>query len=382
MPTKRTRRSFGSISRLPSGRYRARYTGPDLAWHNAPHTYGSKVDAEGWLAAERRLIDLDQWTPPKERSKRRETSSRTVADAVADYISARDVRPGTVRNYNSVLKHRIVPYLGSTPVGKLTKSDVRSWVTRIRKEHPDTRSRNSQAYSLLASTMKREVEEGTVESSPCQVPQARRAPKPERVPLLTRNEYREILVNISDRYRLMTEVVAGCALRIGEATELRVSDVRVVSSDPLIVTVSISRTISWLVGGPVVGRPKSEAGIRTVAVPPHIAGRLNRHVTKRRRVDGKDALLFLNREGQQVRATKYREVFVRAATKAGRPDVSPHDLRHYGAVQAAHAGATVRELMDRLGHETPDMAVHYQHTAQGRDAEIAARMSEQFGDRG
>ena len=38
--------------------------------------------------------------------------------------------------------------------------------------------------------------------------------------------------------------------------------------------------------------------------------------------------------------------------------------------------------MDRLGHETPDMAIHYQHTAQGRDAEIAARMSEMYDERG
>lgn len=378
MPPRGTRRSFGSISKLPSGRYRARYTGPDLAWHNAPHTYSAKVDAEGWLAAERRLIDLDQWTPPKERSKRRESSTRTVADAVTDYVENRDVRPGTVRNYRSVSEHRIVPYLGSTPVGKLTKSDVNSWVTQIRKDHPETRSRNSQAYGLLASVMKREVEEGSIEVSPCQVPQARRAPKPKRKPLLESQEYQALLDNLSDRYRFMTELMAGCALRVGEATELRVSDIRKTSSDPLVVTVSVSRTISWLKGGPVIGEPKSEAGIRTVTVPPHIAPRLIELVAERKREGGNDALLFLNRDGRQVRATKYREVLVRAARKVERGDLSPHQLRHYGAVQAARTGATIRELMDRIGHETPDMAIHYQHTAQGRDAEIAARMSEMF----
>ena len=45
--------------------------------------------------------------------------------------------------------------------------------------------------------------------------------------------------------------------------------------------------------------------------------------------------------------------FGRARTKAGRPDLRFHDLRHTGAMMAAHAGATIAELMGRLGHATP-----------------------------
>jgi integrase len=52
-----------------------------------------------------------------------------------------------------------------------------------------------------------------------------------------------------------------------------------------------------------------------------------------------------------------------------------HDLRHVGAVLAAQSGATTAELMHRLGHTTPAMALRYQHVAEGRDAEIAVRLS-------
>ena len=38
-----------------------------------------------------------------------------------------------------------------------------------------------------------------------------------------------------------------------------------------------------------------------------------------------------------------------------------HDLRHVGAVLAAQSGATTAELMYRLGHTTPQMALRYQH---------------------
>ena len=41
------KRGFGSIRKLPSGRYQARYTGPDGGEHKAPKTFAEKIDAEG-----------------------------------------------------------------------------------------------------------------------------------------------------------------------------------------------------------------------------------------------------------------------------------------------------------------------------------------------
>ena len=46
-------------------------------------------------------------------------------------------------------------------------------------------------------------------------------------------------------------------------------------------------------------------------------------------------------------------VFYPAREAAGRPDLRFHDLRHTGAVLAAQTGATLAELMGRLGHSTP-----------------------------
>jgi len=43
------KRGFGQITRLLSGRYRARYTGPDTKLHNAPTTFDSKLEAEALL---------------------------------------------------------------------------------------------------------------------------------------------------------------------------------------------------------------------------------------------------------------------------------------------------------------------------------------------
>ncbi len=52
-----SRRRFGSIRRLQSGRWQARYDGLDLVRYTGPLTFHTKGEAEAWLAQERRLIN-------------------------------------------------------------------------------------------------------------------------------------------------------------------------------------------------------------------------------------------------------------------------------------------------------------------------------------
>ena len=61
---------------------------------------------------------------------------------------------------------------------------------------------------------------------------------------------------------------------------------------------------------------------------------------------------------------------------AGPDDLKFHRLRHTRAALAAQSGATLADLMGRLGHTTPAMAMIYQHTAAQRDRLIADRLSQ------
>lgn len=45
------RRSFGTVRQLPSGRYQARYPGPDGRLRTAPDTFESRQDAGRFLSA-------------------------------------------------------------------------------------------------------------------------------------------------------------------------------------------------------------------------------------------------------------------------------------------------------------------------------------------
>ena len=240
------------------------------------------------------------------------------------------------------------------------------------------------------------VVEGLVSSSPCQIPGAGRASRQRRIEPASLPELAAIVEGMPERLRLLVVLGAWCALRYGELAELRRHDVDLERG-----VLSVSRAVVRVDGADLVGRPKSVAGVRHVAIPPHLHPAIQSHLVRpgsrlagsttatshlhpaiQSHLDahvapGSDSLLF-PRPGtnRHLIHTEVTKIFMTARAAAGRPDLRLHDLRHTGAVLAAQTGATLAELMARLGHSTPGAALRYQHAAAGRDAQIAARLSE------
>jgi integrase len=216
--------------------------------------------------------------------------------------------------------------------------------------------------------------EELVDSNPCTIRGAGQTRRERRIEPATLAELSDLVEAMPERLRLMPIFGAWCGLRFGELVELRRRDVDVPGQ-----RLAITRGMVRVQGADVVGKPKSLAGTRVVSIPPHlmpiVVEHLENHVRR-----GQNALLFPHSTTEPDRhfthGWYYKQVHMPAREAAGRPDLRFHDLRHTGAVLAAQTGATLAELMSRLGHSTPQAALRYQHAARGRDAEIAALLSE------
>jgi integrase len=53
-----------------------------------------------------------------------------------------------------------------------------------------------------------------------------------------------------------------------------------------------------------------------------------------------------------------------------------HDLRHTAATLAVATGATTKELMERMGHTSPAVALRYQHVTADRQAQLASALDD------
>jgi integrase len=89
-----------------------------------------------------------------------------------------------------------------------------------------------------------------------------------------------------------------------------------------------------------------------------------------------DSLVFVGPKGGRLRRSNFRDIWIKARDEAGLPDLHLHDLRHTGNTMAASTGASLRELMERMGHTSTRAALIYQHATRERDEAIAAAMGE------
>lgn len=353
---------FGTVHKLPSGNHRAMYYGPDGLRHTAPTTFQTQQDARAWLSLQQADIIREKWSPPKATK----AQAMTLREYAETWLVHRTLKPRTREHYDQLLRSLILPALGDVALTSLTPTKVRTWHAGMNAKTPTMRAH---AYSLLRTITRTAVAEELIAASPCTVPGAGSSKRVHKVKPATLPEIGALVEAMPPRYRVMTLLAAWCGLRFGELAELRRKDVDVVNG-----VLRVRRGVVRVQGEAMVGTPKSSAGIRDVAVPPHLLPALKDHLAEHAQ-GGREGLLFPALGGGHLSPTGLYSVFYPAREKAGRPDLRWHDLRHTGAVLAASTGATLAELMARLGHSTPQAALRYQHAAAGRDQQIARALS-------
>ena len=113
------------------------------------------------------------------------------------------------------------------------------------------------------------------------------------------------------RYRLMVLLAAWCGLRFGELAELRRADIDLAHG-----VVHVRRGVVRGDGGHVVKDPKSEAGKRDVAIPPHLMPLVHDHLTEHAG-RGRDALLFPAAGGGHLAPSSLYAVYYPARRRPG-----------------------------------------------------------------
>lgn len=377
---RKRRESFGAIRKRDSGRYQASYVGPDGERYHAPSTFDAIEDARAWLARRRIEITDEEWAPHEAKANAAAKKSRT--DTFAEYaerwISTRTnrhgehLRPRTAAEYRRLVKGPLAAF-GERRLSAIASEDVRDWYSGLLTA--GTKTQAARAYELLKAIMATAVADHRVKINPCQIRGAASASTGKTVEPPTAAELQKIVDSISPRYKAAVVLAAWSGVRYGELTELRRKDVEFVGQGDA-VAVNVSRAVTHVTGqGFIVGRTKSEAGVRTIILPPHINSIIEKHMKE---FVGRfpDSLLFPAADGQgHLAQSAFYKHWDPARSAAGREDMPFHALRHYGATRAALAGATLKELQTRLGHSTVAAAMRYQHTA-GRDEELARRMSD------
>ena len=350
------RRRFGTIRKLPSGRYQARYPGPDGVLRPADDTFATKTEAEEWLTLKEAEILESEWIDP-------DAGTVLVPDYAATWIKERPgLRPKTVLIYRGLLRSHIAPYFEHATVGEVTLARVRRWRKKL-LDSGVSEVTAAKAYRLLRAIFNTALDDGLIRRNPCRVKGAGKEHSPER-PVLTVAQVYALADAVGPAYRALILLDTFASLRRAELAALRPQDI-----DLTTCTVHVTRQLYYHQAGYSFIPPKSRAGRRFVAFPALIVPDLREHLDA---LPDDASLVFTSPTGSPLAHSNFRNrVWLPALTAAGLPGIHFHDLRHTGNQLVANKGANTRELMERMGHDSERAALIYLHSSTQRQRDLA-----------
>ncbi|MDR0837024.1 MAG: site-specific integrase [Propionibacteriaceae bacterium] len=383
---------WGKVRRLPSGKYQASYVGSDLLRCTAPETFITKLSAQAWLDGEKRYLDglqaqgrLSEWLTPKRREElQRARQGLSLAEYAARFsstgVGGKPLATGTQRLNERLLRIQILPTFGHLPVSGVTSSEVASWWHSLPAE---TQRVNNQAYALLKSLFSRAVEDGIIAANPCKIRGAGTGSKRRVIKAPTPAEVARIADAWPESWRLGVLIGAWCGLRSGEVRELRRKDIDLDAG-----VIHVTRQGQVYPGGLVeITRPKTDAGIRDVPIPPALRQDFREHLDGRISEDGiylpgrvgsdMDALLFhdtvhtnqLVHHGSWLRAQK------RACKQAGVCEYTFHDMRRTAVTYLGNSGASETERLTSIGHTESRMTKRYEQIETEHQQQVMSNLS-------
>ena len=278
-------------------------------------------------------------------------------------VDGRPLAPKTIEWYRYALDRFVLPPLGDSALGDIRVGHVRQWHCHI----ADTVSpmQAAKAYRLLRVILNTAVEDERIITNPCKIRGAGVERSPER-PFVDAEVVLQIAQAIDRRYSALLLLAGFGGLRLGELLGLRRRDVLCDQSQ---VRVEL-QAVELRHRERIITPPKTAAGRRTVWLPASVNTALAEHLA-RFTGPGPDDPVFTGPLSEGLRRATFYTEWKKAIAATGQTGLHLHDLRHAAGTLAAQQGATMRELMARLGHASPAAAQRYQHAAERRDAVIA-----------
>ncbi|MFF2657412.1 tyrosine-type recombinase/integrase [Kitasatospora sp. NPDC058032] len=414
MPRKKvepTRRRFGNIRQHRSGRWGASYRDAAGTDHNAPHTFETKTDAEVWLTLTEADIKRGTWIDPN-------AGKVLFKDFSAKWVEERGLMPTTEELYQRLLRLHLLPTFGDLALNEITSATVRTW--HAKRKQATGATTVAKSYRLLKSIMETAADDEAIPRNPCRIKGAGEEHPDER-PVATVAQVFELAELMGPRWQFMIFLGAFATLRPEELAALRREDVNLDKR-----TLRITEAAPQLNNGTrVTGPTKSKAGKRTIHLPSFLDVPMRQHMAWFAE-DGPQGYLFVGEKGARLRATTFGKKFAKARAKVGKHVESPfrmneltrsqsgseiplrlvseethpysaeseaaeeaeeaeqmeelpknftfYDLRHTGNSLLAEEGASLKDLMVRMGQSSVRAAMIYQHSTERRQRQLAAKL--------
>lgn len=423
------KRSFGAIRLLPSGKYQATYQDTYGNKFTAPDTFAIYEEADLFLAEKqveicrglfinprRGKITLRQWWITYSDTRQdwsaatrygNEHRARTYLLASFPNVCLADtpllditpysinlwwsnVQKATELRTNQIFESkrndsrhaRHWAYANNIKVsvsGRLKPAIIEQWqaagspsssqLAKAQRIEKAGATAAAHSYKLLKQLFTAAVNCDLVYKNPVNIKAAGKVEVAERKGA-TDEQVRDLAQAVPLRYCAAVRVAAYSGLRQGELFALQRQDY-----DQQTKTITVNKAKFEVNGVTGFKSPKTKSSYRAVTLPDTIAKELDIHL-QTYTDPSPSALIFTTELGTVVKRATLYSWYNPARQRLNLGWLRWHDLRHTSQGAAARTGASIKDLMNRLGHSTSKAAMIYLHKDPKADSVLAGRIDE------
>lgn len=352
-------RWVASLVELPTGRRRVFY---------------GKTRAEAYTKLQKAQRAADDNLPV---APERQTVSQYLARWLENSAKP-SVRPRTLQSYEELVRLHLAPSLGRIQLAKLTPQDVQAFINaklgtglsprRVQMMHAVLRMALNQAerWSMVPRNVARLVDPPTVH--------------PPKVDPFSPDEARQFLTAVKGhRLEALFVLALTTGLRQGELLGLTWHDVDLGDG-----RIHVRQTLHWATHKRTwsLAEPKTERSRRSLDLPTITLVALEEHRLRQNMESNlagslweEHGFVFTTPTGRPLDGANVGHTFHRILDRAGLRRQRFHDLRHGAASLLLSQGASLREIMEILGHSQIGLTANlYTHLTPAMKKEAAARM--------
>jgi integrase len=370
-------RRTGQIIRRGDARFVVRiYLGSDAngkrRYHN--HTVrGTKKDAQSWLTAALRRLDLGESL---------EMTTLSLNDYLDQWLVTAvtpKVRTHTLDDYTRTLARYVRPKLGKHKLTSITPMDLQALYGGMLADGLTARTVRL-VHAVLSSAFKQGIRWQMLQQNPCANVELPKQQRKEMTALSPEQAARFLTAIQDNRYGILFSLMLATGIRPSEAYGLQWADL-----DWQRGLITIQRKLTRLrTGGWQFDEPKTVKSRRSIPLPASLLEALKTHrkaqLEERMRWGGEwqdNDLVFTSESGTPIHQRNLmRRYYKPALAKAGLPaSLRLYDLRHTCATLLLADGENLKVVSERLGHSTITLTADvYAHVSESMQRQATDRM--------
>ena len=363
----------GTIDQMPDGRWRARVSlGVDAdGKRKRKAIYGkSKQEVQKKLRKAHNANDLGRLPT---------ANKTTVAEYLEFWIeNISKAATSTKDRYQQDIRTKINPLIGKVRLQQLTGLHVDSVISTAAKDEYSAASQQK-IFAVLSKSLNDAVKRDLIGFNPCSKSDKPRLGKTKHT-VWTADQSQAFLKHVAGhRWFALFTLAMFTGMRQGESLALYWSDIDWTKNE-----IGISRTLTDNKGKATIGEvPKTDAGNRSIIVPPYVMEALDKHRAKMM-MDGHptagDNLVFVNHAGKIInRNNLVSRTFKPLCEKAKVPVLVWHEMRHTTATLLLESGIPINNVSELLGHASSVVTSKiYAHATRTGMAKVTAATASLF----